>query len=60
MFCSFGEGPRIMRLFCWGEVVERGRGGVGGRWEREVRGFRGEGVEGARAVVVLRVWKVGP
>lgn len=50
-----------MRFFCWGEVVEKT---VGGREEGRFEGLVGrmgkEGgkVEGTRAVVLLRVWKV--
>lgn len=55
MFCSFGPSPRILRLFCRGEVVERGEG----RFEGWVGRMGKGGVEGARAVVLLEVWKVG-
>lgn len=57
MFCSFGKSPRILRFFCEGRVVEW--------WEREFGVLLGRmrkakgGMEGARAVVCLRVWKVG-
>lgn len=49
-----------MRFFCWGEVVEKTVGsGEEGRFEGLVgrMGMRGK-VEGARAVILLRVWKV--
>lgn len=57
MFCSFDANPRILRLFCWGEVVE---------WDDEPAfgamvarmGKKEKVVVGARAVVRLRVWKV--
>lgn len=54
MFCSFEKTPRIVRFFCTGRVVEW--------WEPEFGrlGQRmGMQVEGARAVVVLSIWKVG-
>ncbi|KAL9027960.1 MAG: hypothetical protein Q9196_003599 [Gyalolechia fulgens] len=55
MFCSFDASPRILRFFCWGRIVEyddRKR-------FLELLGRMGkEEIEGARAVVELRVWKV--
>lgn len=57
MFCSFGKSPRIMRWFSTGRVVERGQS----EWEEWRGKFRGEkegGIIGARAVIVLDVWKV--
>ncbi|KAL8854347.1 MAG: hypothetical protein Q9221_000834 [Calogaya cf. arnoldii] len=55
MFCSFETSPRILRFFCWGKVVE---------WKDEAR-FEGmiakmgkQRVAGARAVILLEVWKV--
>lgn len=56
MFCGFGPGPRILRLFCRGEVLEVGGEGFGGLVAR--MGLKGGEVEGARAVVLLRVFKV--
>ena len=56
MFCSFGTAPRILRLFCWGSVVEKGNGGFEELVGRMMEGR--EKVEGVRAVVLLRVWKV--
>lgn len=66
MFCGFEETVRILRLFCQGSVVEwddnaddRRKGGFGewiGRMGLERNVVEGWGV---RAVVVLRVWKVG-
>lgn len=48
-----------MRFFCWGEVVEKTAGGGDeGRFEGLVKRTRGEKVEGIRAVILLRVWKV--
>lgn len=58
MFCSFdAASPRILRFFCWGQVVE---------WDDEPAfgamvarmGKKEKVVVGARAVVRLRVWKV--
>ncbi|PWW71940.1 hypothetical protein C7212DRAFT_360280 [Tuber magnatum] len=64
MFTSFSTSPRILRLFCTGRVVEAGdaefdeiarlfgpRGEEGGGEDRE-------GLKGARAVVVLDIFKV--
>ncbi|MCJ1340840.1 hypothetical protein MMC09_006136 [Bachmanniomyces sp. S44760] len=56
MFCSFGTSPRIMRFFCRGRVVERGDGGFESEVKRMGKG-KGE-VLGARAVILLDVWKV--
>lgn len=55
MFCSFGAAPRIMRLFCWGKVVEWDQEPDFGAWIERLGGKR---VEGARAILVLDVWKV--
>jgi hypothetical protein len=54
MFCSFGTSPRIMRFFCTGRVIE---------WdipEFEVllEKMGKKRVEGARAIIMLSVWKV--
>ncbi|KAI9776656.1 MAG: hypothetical protein M1839_009462 [Geoglossum umbratile] len=54
MFCSFDVTPRILRLFCTGRVVE---------WDEPVfeptlRKMGKKGMDGARAVVLLDVWKV--
>lgn len=43
-----------MRFFCWGRVVEWDEGEFG----RVVGRMGKEAVKGARAVVVLDVWKV--
>ncbi|KAM0322998.1 hypothetical protein ACHAQA_009097 [Verticillium albo-atrum] len=58
MFMSFGPVPRILRLFCRAEVVERGTDGFEGWMARVVQGREGGGMEGARAVIVCRVWEV--
>ncbi|KAL8994358.1 MAG: hypothetical protein Q9169_005645 [Polycauliona sp. 2 TL-2023] len=55
MFCSFEISPRIMRFFCWGEVVEYSDKRRFGECVKEMG--KGELVTGARAVVRLRVWK---
>lgn len=55
MFNSFDPSPRIMRLFCKGRVVE---------WDQpqfsDLMASMGPGkrIEGARAIIVLDVWKV--
>ena len=54
MFCSFAKAPRIMRFFCRGSVVEWDDG----RFEGLVRKM-GKRVEGARAVILLDIFKVG-
>jgi Pyridoxamine 5'-phosphate oxidase len=55
MFCSFGPNPRILRLFCSGRVVEWDQP----EFERLLKTMAKAPVEGARAVIVLDVWKVG-
>ncbi|KAL9088463.1 MAG: hypothetical protein Q9165_006187 [Trypethelium subeluteriae] len=55
MFCGFGKSPRIMRWFCHGRVVESGTA----REEFEMWMQRmGKELAGARAVILLDVWKV--
>ncbi|KAL3421553.1 pyridoxamine phosphate oxidase-like protein [Phlyctema vagabunda] len=55
MFCSFGPSPRIMRFFCTGRVVE---------WDTPAfypllaRMGKHKKVDGARAIILLDVWKV--
>ena len=54
MFCSFAISPRIMRFFCTGKVVE---------WDEAaflplLRRMGKEKIEGARAVILLDVFKV--
>ena len=53
MFCSFESAPRIMRFFCQGEVVEAGDARFAGLIDQ-----LGAKVQGARAVILLGVWKV--
>ena len=55
MFCSFAKSPRIMRFFCKGSVVEWDDA----RFERLVGKMGKKRVEGARAVILLDVFKVG-
>ncbi|KAI9855257.1 MAG: hypothetical protein M1813_000490 [Trichoglossum hirsutum] len=54
MFCSFDATPRILRLFCTGTVVEWDMPDFGPTLERMGK----KGMEGARAVFLLDVWKV--
>lgn len=54
MFCSFGPSPRIMRFFCTGRVVEWDTPEFEGLIEKMGK----RKVEGARAVIVLDVFKV--
>lgn len=54
MFCSFGDSPRILRLFCLGRVIE---------WDTPsfddlLAKMGKQKVDGARAVILLDVWKV--
>lgn len=55
MFCSFAKSPRIMRFFCKGSVVEWDDG----RFEGLLTKMGKKRVEGARAVILLDVFKVG-
>ncbi|PLB40483.1 uncharacterized protein BDW47DRAFT_88300 [Aspergillus candidus] len=57
MFCSFETTPRILRLFCTGRVVEAGDEGAFGR-AVERMGLSGKVLVGARAVIVLDIFKV--
>lgn len=54
MFCSFEQSPRILRLFCKGEVVEVWEDGFG----EVTRGMGMEVPVGARAVIRLEIFKV--
>lgn len=57
MFMSFGDTPRIMRLFCHATVVE---------WDqpefqdlvRQISKGKRDGFDGARAVIVADIWEV--
>lgn len=55
MFCSFGKSPRIMRFFCTGKVVEWNQPGFGPLLEKMGK----RKVQGARAIILLNVFKVG-
>ena len=55
MFCGFGKSPKIMRWFCRGRVVERGE--EEGEFEDWLMKM-GKDLPGARAVILLDVWKV--
>lgn len=55
MFCSFGKSPRIMRFFCTGKVVEWNQPEFGPLLEKMGK----RRVEGARAIIMLDVFKVG-
>ena len=55
MFCSFATSPRILRFFCRGRVVEYDKPEYG----RLLQRIEKKEVVGARAVIVLDVWKVG-
>merc|ERR1712000_542955 len=57
MFMSFGNTPRILRLFCRSEIVEWNDPKFGDLVRRVSKGKR-EAFDGARAVVVARVWQV--
>ncbi|CAF9933180.1 MAG: hypothetical protein ALECFALPRED_005496 [Alectoria fallacina] len=54
MFCSFAKSPRIMRFFCMGKVVEWDDP----RFDGLLRKMGKERIEGARAVILLDVFKV--
>ncbi|KAF4621541.1 hypothetical protein G7Y89_g14533 [Cudoniella acicularis] len=54
MFCSFGPSPRIMRLFCTGRVVEWDTS----EFETLIQKIGKKRVDGARAVIILDIWKV--
>ena len=54
MFCSFAKSPRIMRFFCIGSVVEWDDP----RFEPLLRRMGKKKIEGARAVILLDVYKV--
>ncbi|TWU74120.1 hypothetical protein ED733_005214 [Metarhizium rileyi] len=57
MFLSFGETPRIMRLFCAARVVEYDDGEFAGLVDA-VAGGKRSAFDGARAVVVADIWEV--
>lgn len=55
-WCSFDSTPRILRFYCTGSVVEHDSAEFLPLLERMGVGER---VQGARAIIVLKVWKVG-
>ena len=55
MFCSFGPSPRILRFYCTGRVVEWHEPGFDG-WLKRMGKRK---IDGARAVILLDVFKVG-
>lgn len=55
MFCSFLATPRILRFFCMGTVVEWDQP----RFAPLIRKMGKERIAGARAVILLDVFKVG-
>lgn len=57
MFMSFGETPRIMRLFCNARVVEYDQPEFQDLVARIARGKR-DAFDGARAVIVADIWEV--
>ncbi|KAK2598008.1 hypothetical protein QQS21_005845 [Conoideocrella luteorostrata] len=57
MFMSFGDMPRILRLFCKASVVEYDQPGFQ-TLVREIAKGRREAFDGARAVIVGHVWEV--
>lgn len=54
MFCSFAKSPRIMRFFCMGTVVEWDDP----KFDSLLKKMGKERIEGARAVILLDVFKV--
>jgi hypothetical protein len=54
MFCSFGSSPRILRFFCTGTVIEWDSP----RFETLLEKMGKARLDGARAVILLDVWKV--
>ncbi|KAG6242851.1 hypothetical protein E4U25_002752 [Claviceps purpurea] len=57
MFMSFGQAPRILRLFCKASVVEYDDPRFGALVKRIAAGRR-EAFDGARAVIVADIWEV--
>lgn len=57
MFMSFGNTPRILRLFCRSEIVEWDDPRFNDMVRKIAKGKR-EAFDGARAVVVAHVWQV--
>ena len=57
MFMSFGESPRILRLFCNSRIVEWDRPEFRGLVQRVAKGQR-DAFDGARAVIIGDIWQV--
>lgn len=63
MFCSFDARPGILRLFCNARVVEVDSPEFGVYLEKMVGEGEGmkkkkKGIDGARAIILLEIWKV--
>lgn len=58
LFSSFDAGPRIVRLFCRGRVVERCGGAMFDAWMRRFGEDAREKFPAARAVILLDIFKV--
>lgn len=57
LFISFGDTPRILRLFCRSSVIEWDQPAFEG-WVRRVAGGKRDAFDGARAVIVCDIWQV--
>jgi hypothetical protein len=57
MFMSFGEAPRIMRLFCRSKVVEWDQPSFS-NLVRTISKGRRDAFDGARAVILCDIWEV--
>jgi hypothetical protein len=57
MFMSFGESPRILRLFCRARVVEFDQPDFAD-WVRRVSQGKRSTFDGARAVIICDIWQV--
>ncbi|KAG6049186.1 hypothetical protein E4U39_006376 [Claviceps sp. Clav50 group G5] len=58
MFMSFGQAPRILRLFCTASVVEYDDPRFGALVKRIAAAGKREAFDGARAVIVADIWEV--
>ncbi|KAF4123683.1 pyridoxamine phosphate oxidase [Geosmithia morbida] len=58
MFISFGDTPRILRLFCRSRVVEWDRQPEFGDLVRRIADGKRDAFDGARAVILCDVWEV--
>lgn len=57
MFMSFGNTPRILRLFCRSQIVEWDQPSFNALVREVARGKR-DAFDGARAVIICNVWQV--